>query len=315
MLSPFKVTKARVLLAILAMFLVVSTVFQFWSERTVMTRYPPPGRLIDIGGLRLHLHCVGEGQPVILLDSGIGAASFEWVYVQRSLASVTRVCTYDRAGYGWSDPSPAPRTASVMADELHRLTVAAGLAPPFLLVGHSSGGFNMRLYASRYPGQTAALVLLDSLEEDELALGSAWHQTLMSVLPLIAYTGLTRIGREFVIDRNLPGEVQEAADALRPRIDAYSAASRERAALKVSAESVRKASLPPNLRLLVLSRAKGRRPFDGPWEEAQCRLTRLTANSSRSVAARSHHYLQIFEPQFVVKALRSIVTDWRQTQR
>jgi pimeloyl-ACP methyl ester carboxylesterase len=121
---------------------------------------PPPGRLIDVGGHRLHIHCAGTGVPVVF-ESALGASSLVWRHVQALVSGFARACAYDRAGFGWSDAGPLPRTAGRILGELRALLVTAGVGPPYLLVGHSFGGLVARLYASRYPADLAGLVLLD----------------------------------------------------------------------------------------------------------------------------------------------------------
>jgi len=120
----------------------------------------PPGRLIDVGGHRLHIHCAGTGVPVVF-ESALGASSLTWRHVQALVSGFAKACAYDRAGFGWSDPGPLPRTAGRIASELHALLVAAEIPPPYVLVGHSFGGLTARLYAQRYPTEVCGLVLLD----------------------------------------------------------------------------------------------------------------------------------------------------------
>src|SRR5688500_18438562 len=123
--------------------------------------YPPPGRLVDVGGYRLHIQCVGAGSPTVVLDAGLGGSSLDWNLVQPELGRSTRVCAYDRAGMGWSDPSPQPRTPRQIADELHTLLTNAGIAEPYVLVGHSLAGKNVRLFRIAHPDQVAGMVLVD----------------------------------------------------------------------------------------------------------------------------------------------------------
>ena len=128
----------------------------------------PPGRLVDVGGFRLHLHCQGEAQPgvpVVVLEAGGGDYSAAWEWVLPELASETMTCAYDRAGYGWTDPGPRPRTAKRMAAELHALLANAEIPPPYVLVAHSFGGFPARRFAVDYPHETAGLVLVDATDE------------------------------------------------------------------------------------------------------------------------------------------------------
>ena len=122
---------------------------------------PPPGRLVDVGTHRLHLSCLGEGSPTVVLDSALGASSISWVLVQPALARLTRTCAYDRAGFGWSDAGPLPRTASRIANELYELLRRAQVPPPYVLVGHSFGGLVARLFAGRHPDAVAGMVLIE----------------------------------------------------------------------------------------------------------------------------------------------------------
>src|SRR5215207_8827824 len=128
-------------------------------------RYPAPGQLVDIGGYRLHIQCVGAGSPTVVLDAGLGGSSLDWSLVQSDLGSSTRVCAYDRAGMGWSDPGPQPRTPRQIARELHTLLTNAGIAEPYVLVGHSLAGKNVRLFAPSHPEEVAAMVLVDARSE------------------------------------------------------------------------------------------------------------------------------------------------------
>lgn len=116
---------------------------------------------VSIGTHRLHIYCLGAGTPAIVIDVGAGESYHSWELIQEELAQDTRVCTYDRAGYGQSEPGPMPRDSRREAAELHRLLQSAGEEGPFLLVGHSLGGLNMQLFAADYPEQTVGLVLLD----------------------------------------------------------------------------------------------------------------------------------------------------------
>jgi pimeloyl-ACP methyl ester carboxylesterase len=121
----------------------------------------PPGALIDVGGSRLHLACAGEGAPTVVLEAALGASSVSWSLVQPEVARVTRVCSYDRAGFGWSGAGPMPRTARRIAGELHILLERAKVSPPYLLVGHSFGGVVMRVFAYDYRADVAGLVFVD----------------------------------------------------------------------------------------------------------------------------------------------------------
>jgi pimeloyl-ACP methyl ester carboxylesterase len=128
---------------------------------------PPPGTLVDIGGFRLHLHCTGNGSPTIVLDAALGASSLSWSLVQPELARLSRVCSYDRGGFGWSDPGPMPRTADRIAEELHTLLERARVPPPYVLVGHSFGGLVALIFARRFRSVISGLVLVDPAHAED----------------------------------------------------------------------------------------------------------------------------------------------------
>ncbi|HSF13971.1 MAG TPA: alpha/beta hydrolase [Vicinamibacteria bacterium] len=145
--------------------LVALAAFAYLGQRVMCfveaRRFPPPGILVDVGGHRLHLDIAGKGGPTVVLDSALAGSSLSWAEIQPRLAEVTRVVSYDRAGFGWSDPPLRPRRVDYLVEELRDALMAAGLPPPWVLVGHSYGGWIAQLFASRYPGEVGSLVLVD----------------------------------------------------------------------------------------------------------------------------------------------------------
>ncbi|WP_194845015.1 alpha/beta hydrolase [Candidatus Rhabdochlamydia porcellionis] len=133
------------------------------------TRFLPPGKLVDLGGYSLHISCIGEGDQTVVLEAGHAGNSLEWALVQSEVSKFTRVCSYDRAGYGWSEESPYPRTSDQVVLELHELLTKAQIPKPYILVGHSLGGVNVRLYAHQYPDEVSGIILVDSSHEDQEA--------------------------------------------------------------------------------------------------------------------------------------------------
>jgi pimeloyl-ACP methyl ester carboxylesterase len=131
------------------------------------SQFAVPQRLVDIGGRKLALHCSGTGSPTVVFESPSGGAGWEWWHVQPSVASKTRACTYDRAGYGFSDPSPRTADAANAVDDLHALLKAAGVAPPYVLVGNSFGGGAAQLFAWTHPDEVQGLVLVEPMHEEE----------------------------------------------------------------------------------------------------------------------------------------------------
>jgi pimeloyl-ACP methyl ester carboxylesterase len=150
-----------------ALLLIAGFLYEQTSEWRDHREFPQIGKSYDIGGRSLNLYCSGQGSQTVVFDSGGGQPGYIWFLVQPRVAEFTRACWYDRAGYGWSDAAPFRRTSADIADDLQKLLKTAGVPPPYILVGHSFGGFNVRLFASKYPGETAGLVLVDSADEFE----------------------------------------------------------------------------------------------------------------------------------------------------
>ncbi len=194
--------------ALVALALVGMT-YQALATQADRRNFPPPGKLVNVGGHRLHIQCAGEGRPTVVLETGALAMSSLWGWVPAQVAVHTRVCSYDRAGLGWSEPGPEPRDAVRIASELRTLLRNAGETPPYVFVGHSFGGLLVRVYADRYREDLAGLVLVDSSHPDQVArfekvLGkrkpsfpSFVEARLFALFPVLARLGVLRIGLRF----------------------------------------------------------------------------------------------------------------------
>src|SRR5436190_7815982 len=143
------------LCALVAIAALAGSTYQWAATRRDLAATPPPGQLVNLGGYRLHLWCTGDGSPAVILDTGLGGSSADWGYVQPDVARFTRVCSYDRAGMGYSDPGPSPRTARRIATELAELLARSKITGPVVLVGASIAGLGIRVFASDHPERAA----------------------------------------------------------------------------------------------------------------------------------------------------------------
>lgn len=161
----------------------IAYAYQVIGAKNDRVEHPPPGRLVDVGGHRLHAVVQGDGFPVVVFESGLARAGFDWAFVAPEVAKSTTVVTYDRAGLGFSEKGPTPRNGEEIAEELHSLLEELELPPPYLLVGHSCGGMYVRIFQHFHPDKVAGLIMVDAAHErgwDEMGVSEAvdmWHNT------------------------------------------------------------------------------------------------------------------------------------------
>lgn len=272
---------------------------------------PAPGKLIDIGGYRMHINCQGTGSPTVVLDAGLGDWSTHWAAVQPLIKTDTRVCSYDRAGYGWSDPGPRPRTSPQIVGELHSLLEKAGEHPPYLLVGHSFGGINMRLFGSTYPQETTGLILVDASHPASLPyrLNEAGDAP-----SLAALNNLMIMQSNKVEIRNVPPEAAPVINNNWFHTKSVATSRSEYRGLNLSVNSVLTAPSLGNLDLVVISRGLREWPSgeDGDkheqaWQQQQQELIKLSTSGHQTIAAKSGHYIQMDEPELVAGVIREMV--------
>jgi pimeloyl-ACP methyl ester carboxylesterase len=187
------------LVAFIVLLMAAGIVYQSIASARDRAAFPAPGRMVDIGGFRLHLYCTGHGAPTVILESGLTGIVPIWHHIQSAVSRTTRVCSYDRAGIGWSETSPNPRDALHIANELHAVLAKSGTAGPYVLAGHSSGGLYARAYQRLYPAEVVGLVLIDSTPEGYHATTpegrKEWQSTTNAFrfTPLLARLGLIRL--------------------------------------------------------------------------------------------------------------------------
>lgn len=282
-----------------------------------------PGTLVDIGTHRLHIDCQGNTDPTIIVDAGLGTISLEWKHIQKAVAKRNRICLYDRAGYGYSDSGPLPRTSSYIVDELYNLLIQAGLKGPFILAGHSFGGYNMQLFASRYPDASAGVILVDSSHEDQYARFLAPPINVKTAPPNKKKLGIVSF-RMPPLHPNLPKEVRAAILTLMFKQPMRYAMAYEFYNYRQSAEEVKQGGNFPDIPLLVLSRGKRVYPhnrkgdlMEDLWMQLQSELTHLSHFSAHVVANKSGHFIHLDQPQLVIDSMALLVdvVRYRPVQR
>ena len=155
------------LVGFLVIGMVAGAIYQAAASSSDVKKYPPPGVIYRVGDLDMHLYCAGEGSPTVILEAGAGSPSSGWAWVQEKVAGFTRVCSYDRPGFGWSSPASGPLSSEQVAATLHELLAAAGIPGPYVLVGHSDGGVYVRSYRAQFPSDVVGMVLVDSSHESQ----------------------------------------------------------------------------------------------------------------------------------------------------
>jgi pimeloyl-ACP methyl ester carboxylesterase len=277
----------------------------------------------------MHIHCTGAGGPTVVLDSGWPDTMLVWGRVQPEVAEFAQVCSYDRAGLGWSETNGdgKGRTAGRAVEELRMLLAAADIPGPYVLVGHSLGGAHMHLFAARYPREVAGLVLVDAATYDHHAHQVPEFKGLTERLlrqlwlgRVVAPLGLPRlILPDGFTPSQLPEDLKPASRAMTLRARQFRAAYAERASLGESLEEVEEAVANFTVAAPTVVISSRDVPPGFPVEEsdrlhmeAQERLVASMENGTHLIAEDSDHYVQLAEPELVVEAIRSLVEDARQ---
>lgn len=291
--------------------LLVGYIYESIAESRDAKEYPPPGQLMDIGGYRLHINCIGTGNPTVVIDAGLGDWSTTWGYVQQEVAKTTRVCTYDRAGLGWSDVGPLPRDAKQHAMELNTLLQNAQVPGPYILVGHSLGGLDVRIFAHDYASKVAGVVLVDSMSPKQITPSPASdpQSPVFSFQALLARFGIARLLVKLpgLAPAMLPG--QEAYYPLFIRPQNFQTTDNEYAGVQASGAEAAAVTSLEDLPLIVLTANLNDIPG---WPEMQSELLQLSSNSQQRIAENSGHTIQLDEPQFAVEAIIQMVRQVRE---
>ncbi len=288
-----------------------------------------PGRIYLVGGYQMHMNCIGSGSPTLVLDAGLGNDSLIWGGVQPALAKRTRVCAYDRAGWGLSQAVPGPQDANHIADELHGLLDAAGITSPIVLMGHSIAGIYIRAYASRYPAQVAGLIFVDAstpLQDDDPVLGARMPHGSPPWMRLLFVKAVMALGVPRSLgacSRHLPGFSAEAeklqdADSCDPRVDAGVG---EMLHFHQSGEETVRDGPYGDLAVLVLSSDPAKQMTDhlsrvevDTWERMQENLKHLSTHSRRIIARGSGHNIQLDRSDLMEREVPLFIEQIRGSQ-
>jgi pimeloyl-ACP methyl ester carboxylesterase len=327
----------------------LSAVTVMAQSQSAQPPFPPPGKLVDVGGWRLHLNCTGEArasQPTVILEAGVGDFSVEWSLVQPGVAKFARVCSYDRAGDGWSDLGPHPRTLRQIVYELHMLLNNGGVKPPFVLVGHSYGGWLVRLYASTYPAEVAGMVLVEAgadnprriLPDGKLGLSSDLVKG--EPIPAVKVSDPLRVGdippgalsqmkagaQKLAQSPNEPPRDKLPPDAQRMRAWALAQVGHVAAAVNpfeneelavLRADRAKSEHPLGDMPLIVLTRGKSEeegpdaKAFEAEHRRDHAAMAAMSRNGKLIIAEHSGHHVQIDEPELVIKAIRDTLAGTR----
>ena len=279
---------------------------------SVANEPPAPGTYIWVGDHRLHLVCRGSGSPTVVFDSGLGGSSLDWTLVQPAVASFTRACAYDRAGYAWSDQGPLPRDSENIVRDLEQLLGNGSVAAPYVLVGHSLGGLIAQHFARQNPHRVAGMVLVDATHEDQFR----------RLRQAIIQSGNGRqaflvMGNAEFVPVGLPEDISLLSSDFSGRAKSIVVVQSELNFLHKSARPAATGNL-PDVPLVVISHRmvtpatssrEGR--WEQMWMEMQLDLVALTPRSKHVIASTGDHYVHIREPELVIDAVRDIVEQHR----
>ena len=275
-----------------------------------------PGQLIDVGGHRLYLHCTGSGSPTVVLQSGAGESSAYWGWIAPAVARDTRVCLYDRAGRGFSEPAPSPQDGIGAATDLHTLLDRAHVAGPYVLVGHSSGGPYVQIFAARYPDQVAGMVLLDGQSPNVLTKLPGFpaflnmYRTATALFPSLARIGVFRLA-DLSSYGSLPPQARDEERATQSSAELARSQHDEFAELQTALKQAQALKSLGDKPLIVVTAAK---EAQEGWLPLQAEMAGLSTNSIHRVLPNATHASLIEDKgdaDMASQAIRDVVESVR----
>lgn len=273
----------RLVVVLVAVFVLAGATYQGVVTALERHRYERPGGLVDAGGHQLHIHCTGKGSPIVVLEAAAGSMSAGWAWVQPEVATITRVCSYDRAGLGWSEAGDGRYIPARVPEELRVLLDRANETGPVVLVGHEAGALFARMFAARFASNTAALVLINDPTVEPAPSGPAF----VSAWPWLARIGVLRLSNSLqALATGLPGEPGDAMRAFLNRPDHLTRAALELSRLPEVEATARTTSLPPDIVVTSLSVGSRGQPAMLVSPEAAAQVTQ--AIGATITRARAH---------------------------
>jgi len=332
------------LVIFLVIVLVAGSIYQATASAIDSKKYLPPGELVDIGAYQLHLYCTGdlshtdETSPTVILEAGSGLPALTWYLVQKEVGGFARVCSYDRAGYGWSEPASGPLSPNQVAVDLHKLLETASVPGPYILVGHSAGGYYVRAYSDQYPSEVVGMVLVDAAYEKQDTLYPPEYVELMNkssaMLPLcqiMAPFGAMRILKilnALVPVNSLPVDTERAFLSTLFRTSYCKSMANESQAVAAFRSHPDLPKSLGDLPLIVLSAgisadeeyaqiggAKSgisREVYTQVYEanqEMQMELVGFSTQGKQIIAMGSDHMIHYDQPELVIDAIRTIIAQ------
>jgi pimeloyl-ACP methyl ester carboxylesterase len=306
--------------------LLVGFIYETIASKTDWERYPPPGELIDIGGYRLHLNCTGERQkdkPIVIIEAGSGSTSADWVFVQPEISKFTRVCTYDRAGLGWSDPGPEPRSSQQYATELHTLLEKAVEEPPYVLVAHSYGGHTVRIYTEEHPEDVVGMFLVDARHPTIMMPGGEMSAGQLKLWEFFARCGFFRLVGKQAWESRVPSMAKISnypyPILLTPQ---YFETGRLESLVTIESDNQAAETGPfGDLPLVVISHEipdlfaslppGEMEAAEETWQTGQRDLTNLSTNTEFFIAEKSGHNISVENPEIIIEAVHSMIDEFR----
>jgi pimeloyl-ACP methyl ester carboxylesterase len=315
---------------LMLLFAAAGAIYQCIASSRDLRTYSPPGDFVEVNGHKMHFYCTGASDanaPTVILEAGLNDSWLSWYKVQPAVANFARVCSYDRAGVGWSDAQPAEPDSQNIALTLHTLLSSAGMKPPYILVGHSSAGLFVRVYQKMHPGDVAGMVLVDSSHPDEMnrlpsqiANGRDQRRRKFQLLKLAMPFGVPRFTKRC---GDGPAEICDLLRTAQCRNQWMETQLAEFDAFDKSADEARQSRMLGTIPLVVISHDPqiGGRPgalapdvaaqAEIAWDQMQEELSHLSTNGKHVVAQGSAHYIQFDRPDLVIDAIHLVFDSFK----